>query len=61
LIQYVVEKKIYQRLKAKGKLFCRKCYKELKIGDAVKSVRSNGKAKIYHCKCFESLFLDIKD
>ena len=53
----------YQRLLSfkKGKLVCKKCLKELKIGDCVKSNLNSGTAKLYHCECFDQLFIDVTD
>ena len=50
LIQYVLTKDVYQRLvRFKGKPICKKCGKELKIGDCIKGNRNSGTSKLYHC------------
>ncbi|PVX25285.1 MAG: hypothetical protein CW716_08300 [Candidatus Bathyarchaeum sp.] len=61
--QYVLTSDRYKRLKhfKKGKIVCKKCLKELKIGDCVKSNLNSGTAKLYHSKCFDSLFIDLPD
>ena len=45
----------------KGKLACKKCGKELRIGDYLKGNRNSGTSKLYHCDCYEKLFIDIED
>jgi len=62
LIRYVLTKKRYLRLRhIKSKLVCKKCLKELKIGDCIKSNRNSGTAKLYHCDCYDKLFIDLSD
>jgi hypothetical protein len=62
LIQYVLEKDLYNRLLSfKGKLFCKKCGKELKIGDCIKGHRNSGTSKLYHHDCYEQLFIELED
>ena len=61
--QYILTREIYQRIIGfkKSKLFCKKCLQELKIGDCVKSNINSGTAKLYHCKCYDELFLEVED
>ncbi|MDG6222436.1 MAG: hypothetical protein IAX21_11805 [Candidatus Bathyarchaeota archaeon] len=62
MIQYALTKEKYGRIKSfKGNLICKKCGKELKIGDNIKGNRNSGTSKLYHDECYESLFIDIKD
>jgi hypothetical protein len=59
-IQYVLNRDKYQRLiKLKGKLVCKKCSKELKIGDSVNGNRNSGTSKLYHSDCYDKLFIDL--
>jgi hypothetical protein len=60
--QYVLTKDMYKRLLSfKGKLICKKCLKELKIGDCVKSNLNSGTSKLYHCKCYDQLYINLED
>ena len=60
MMQYVLTEKKYHRLVSfKGKLVCKKCLKELQIGDCIKSNRNSGTAKLYHCDCYDKLFIDL--
>ena len=62
MIQYQIDKHVYNRLISfKGKVFCKKCGKELKIGDFVKGHRNSGTSKLYHCKCYDQLFIELDD
>ncbi len=62
MIQYLLTKQKYPRLMSfKGKLVCKKCGKELRIGDYVKGNRNSGTSKLYHCDCYEKLFIAIED
>jgi hypothetical protein len=62
MIQYVITKDVYRRLISfKGSLICKKCSKELKIGDYVKGNRNSGTSKLYHCNCYDNLFIDLED
>jgi hypothetical protein len=63
LIQYVITKDIYSRLLSfKGKnLFCKRCSKELKIGDHIKGSRNSGTSKLYHAECYDQMFIDLED
>jgi len=61
LIQYVLTKEIYPRLiHFKGKMVCKKCLNELKIGDCIKGNRNSGTSKLYHSQCYDNLFIDLK-
>jgi len=42
-------------------LVCKKCGKELKMGDFVKGHRNAGTSKLYHSYCYESLFIELED
>jgi hypothetical protein len=56
----MLTKEKYSRLKSfKGRLLCKKCGKELEIGDFIKGNRNSGTSKLYHDECYESLFIDI--
>ena len=60
MIQYTLRKDVYNRLlHLKGKLVCKKCGKELKMGELVKGHRNGGTSKLYHSKCYDSLFMEI--
>jgi hypothetical protein len=64
MIKYVLTKDVYQRLlsfKGKERLVCRRCSLELKIGELVKGSRNSGTSKLYHSKCYESLFINVRD
>ena len=62
MIQYVLNKDVYKRLMTfKGKIFCKKCGKELKIGDSINGNRNSGTSKLYHCDCYDQLFIDLED
>lgn len=62
LFSYVLRKEVYKRLvHIKGQLRCKKCGKELKVGDYVKGHRNSGTSKLYHSNCYENLFIEIDD
>ena len=62
LISYVLTKDVYRRLlRFKGKLVCKKCSKELEIGDKIKGNMNSGTSKLCHSKCYDELFIDIED
>lgn len=62
MIQYVITKDLYQRLVSfKGKLVCKKCGKELKVGDFVKGNRNSGTSKLYHHDCYDKLFIELDE
>jgi hypothetical protein len=61
MIQYVIKEDVYKRLLTfKGKVICKKCGKELKIGDRVKGHRNSGTSKLYHHECFDQLYIDLE-
>ena len=62
MIQYQISKEVYKRLVSfKGKELCKKCGKELKIGDFVKGHRNSGTSKLYHYGCYDKLFIELDD
>jgi hypothetical protein len=62
MIQYTITNEKYNRLKSfKDNLFCKKCTKELRIGDYIKGNRNSDTSKLYHAKCYEKLFIDLDD
>ncbi|MEJ2272860.1 MAG: hypothetical protein P8X91_10430 [Candidatus Bathyarchaeota archaeon] len=63
MIQYVLKKDIYRRLLSfKGNnLVCKRCGKELKIGDYIKGSRNSGTSKLYHHDCYEEMFIELED
>ena len=60
MIQYTLRKGVYNRLlHLKGKLVCKKCGVDLKMGELVKGHRNAGTSKLYHSDCYENLYIDL--